>query len=284
MTCSEYLKDWLVERGHDASRIGVVKLGIEIDAFSPVGEQARADAKDALFDAEPDTLVVAVVGRFDPQKRSQLVPLIINELIKLVVDQDFLVVMLGDGPLKRLVSDRIEEFQVEDFIRTLGTVSRPQDYLVGSDIFLLPSLSEGISIAVAEAMAMGLPIITSHAGALPEQLGVGTEHVGGILVNHTLNEDTDARLYAAEIARLFNDPKARRRYGAAARRNVETSFDWHKTLARLPEELALANNLEGHGHVPPHGLTNPAAYIAIQTLLLEAWGETDMKAAYGRYS
>ncbi|KAK4699169.1 hypothetical protein P7C70_g7096, partial [Phenoliferia sp. Uapishka_3] len=280
ITCSNYLKAWLTTRGHSSSRIGVVKLGIEISDFYPVREKDRSDAKADLFSVEPDTLIVTFVGRMDPQKRPLLLPLILSELLSLAPDQDFLLVMIGDGPLRVDVEKSIEERDLNDFVRILGTVEKPQEYLVATDIFLLPSVSEGISIAVAEAMAMGLPTITANAGALPEQLGMGTETPGGILVNHTMNSLQDAKLYAQEIANLFNDPKLRRRMGKQARENVEGSFDWRETLPGLVGEFEKAENLVGHGGGKPGGelgkMPHPAAYLAVQTVLLEAWETSDV--------
>ncbi|KAM0748611.1 UDP-Glycosyltransferase/glycogen phosphorylase [Meredithblackwellia eburnea MCA 4105] len=281
VTCSEYLKQWLIDRGHDAGRIGVVKLGIEISDFSPVTEVQRAEAKERLLDLEPETLVVSIVGRLDPQKRSTLVPLIVKELLKLGITQDFQFLMLGDGPLKSAVRQSIDTNELDDFVRMLGTVEKPQDFLAATDIFLLPSMSEGISIAVAEAMAMGLPILTARAGALPEQIGDGSSKMGGILVNHTLTEWSDAKLYAKELATLLGQPRLRQRLGANARRLVETTFDWRSTLRGLDKELALSENLGGHGLT--HGTPHPAAYLAVQTVLLEAWPESDMLSAYGVY-
>lgn len=283
ITCSEYLKTWLVDRGHNASRIGVVKLGIELRDFSPVRELDRINAKEQLLDLVPEALVVTFVGRLDPQKRPLLIPLIVQELLRLHVVDDFQFIMLGDGPLHSALVQRIEQEELDDFVRVLGTVGRPQDFLAATDIFLLPSVSEGISIAVAEAMAMELPIVTARAGALPEQLGDGTDHVGGILVNHTLADNVDATLYATELMKLFDKSKLRKSYGAEGRRNVEKTFDWHDTLAGLAPQLALAENLDWGTSGVVGALPNPAAYLAVQTVLLEAWHGSDMVSSYGKY-
>ncbi|KAM0753603.1 UDP-Glycosyltransferase/glycogen phosphorylase [Meredithblackwellia eburnea MCA 4105] len=283
VTCSEYLKQWLVERGHDEDRIGVVKLGIEISDFTPVTEEQRAEAKKNVLKLNPNVLIVSVVGRLDPQKRSDMVPLIAKELLKIGVKKDFKILMLGGGPLWGPTKERINMWGLGKTIWMMGTVKRPQDYLAATDVFLLPSMSEGISIAVAEAMAVGIPILTARAGALPEQIGEGTDSVGGILVNHTLtDEDYDSRLYAKELATLLDDKNLRRKLGENARRNVETTFDWRSTLAELDDEIDIAENIPGHTY--PATTPNPAAYFAIQTVLLEAWPTSDMRHAYGVYS
>lgn len=273
ITCSSYLRDWLIQRGHlRPNSIGVVKLGIEVAAFTPASEATRAEAKKRLLGVDAKTVVVGVVGRLDPQKRPTLVPGIADALRKLGAYKpgSFLVTMLGDGDLKDRVKARINELKVGDYVRLLGNIDKPQEYLAATDIFLLPSMSEGISIAVAEAMAMALPIVTAKAGALPEQLGYENgppEAKPGVLVDHSLDDASDAPLYAKELHTLISRRELRREYGKNGRRMVENSFDWRKTLEGMFEEVELAR-------LPSASLArrmpHPAAHYALQNLLHES--------------
>ncbi|KAM0788450.1 hypothetical protein ACM66B_001584 [Microbotryomycetes sp. NB124-2] len=282
ITCSNYLKLWLLERGHvDESRIGVVKLGIDMPEFSVTEEAEKRQQKFDMLGLDPETVVIAFVGRLDPQKRPHLLPLIARALLDRV-DEDFVVLMLGDGHLHDSVGTQIRHTRTEDYVKLLGSTTKVHDYLAASDIFLLPSMSEGISIAVAEAMAVGLPIVTANAGALPEQLGVNTtDALGGVIVDHTLDDDDDAILYADVVAKLVKDTRLRRRLGHNARKLVETGFDWHQTLRGLFRETRLAQNLPGHPHQPVNdGYPHPAAYYAVQSLLHENWRITDFAGNY----
>ncbi|GAA5991934.1 hypothetical protein JCM5350_005825 [Sporobolomyces pararoseus] len=286
ITCSHYLKQWLLGKGHlDASRIGVVKLGIETSHFVPATPAARNQAKANLLSLEPETIVITVVARLDPQKRSSLVPKIAKELSKLT-EEDFVILMIGDGDLRKPVERVIESEGVGEFVKLLGNKDDPVKYLEASDVFLLPSMSEGISVAVTEAMAMGLPIVTARAGALPEQLGDLDDQgqkkngaaLGGILIDHKLDTEHDVPAYANALYSLMLDPTTRRRLGANARKLVETGFDWRTSLAEMFVETAKAQNIEGHagdGRYP-----NPSAYLATQMLLCENWKETDMLGNY----
>jgi glycosyltransferase involved in cell wall biosynthesis len=174
-----------------------------------------------------------------------LIPKIVTELLE-KVGEDFVMLIIGDGYLMFELGRMIRELELDDYVRLLGPKTNTSEYLAASDIFLLPSVSEGISIAVAEAMAMGLPVVTARAGALPEQLGDGTTTVGGILVDHTLIDDEDAPLYASAVGSLVGDSAARRRLGQNARKLVETGRDWRMSLQGLFREAKLAKNLEGH--------------------------------------
>ncbi|GAA5869501.1 hypothetical protein JCM16303_000492 [Sporobolomyces ruberrimus] len=285
ITCSSYLRDWLLQRGHvSPESIGVVKLGIEVSDFSPNNASMKAMAKKDLLNVEPSTTVITIVGRLDPQKRPTLVPDIADALRQLGHKEgEFIIVMLGDGDKKDELKERIRAFRVDQFVRVLGTVEHPETFLAATDIFLLPSMSEGISIAVAEAMAMGLPIVTARAGALPEQLGdglidaaSGQSLMAGVLVDHKLNAELDAPLYAAELDKLIRSPDLRRQYGSNGRKNVEKTFDWRQTLMGMFDEID-KSKLPRHDH--DADLPNPAAYFALQDLLLEAHQETDFAAA-----
>jgi glycosyltransferase involved in cell wall biosynthesis len=225
----------------------------------------------SLLNVQPTTIVITIVARLDPQKRPMMVPRIVTSMLEKQA-VDFIIVMVGDGDLGPSLSQEIGRLDVNEFVSLEGTSSFPRDYLVASDIFLLPSLSEGISIAVAEAMAMGLPVVTALAGALPEQLGYEATNVGaplaGLLVNHTLVDGADAELYADALLSLINDPELRSKLGKRGRANVERTFQWRETLGELWGEVERGRNLkweEGEGK----GLPNPSTYYSLQGLQTE---------------
>ncbi|BGP68917.1 hypothetical protein NBRC10513v2_002253 [Rhodotorula toruloides] len=288
ITCSYHLKNWLLDNGHlDPDRIGVVKLGIETSKFVPATPAQRSAAKADLLQVEPETLVITVVGRLDPQKRPLLVPRIAEQLLKRI-DHDFVIIMIGNGEHREQLLEMIEMLDMQEYVRILGTRSDPSRYYAASDIFLLPSVSEGISIAINEAMAMGLPVVTARAGALPEQLGEldahgrqvhGPSELGGILVDHELDEINDPVAYAAALESLIVDSALRARLGRNARKLVETGSDWRTTLAGLFDELKLASNLPNFGAGDlryPH----PSAYYATEVLLAESYKLVDMGSQY----
>jgi len=190
--------------------------------------------------------------------------------------------MIGDGDLRKPVERTIEAEGVGEFVKLLGNQDDPVKYLEASDIFLLPSMSEGISVAVTEAMAMGLPIVTARAGALPEQLGELDDQgkknngaaLGGILIDHKLDIEHDVPAYANALYSLMLDTTLRHRLGSNARKLVETGFDWRTSLAEMFVETEKARNIEGHAG--DRRYPNPSAYLATQMLLCENWKETDM--------
>ena len=136
-------------------------------------------------------------------------------------------------------------------------------------------------MAVSEAMAVGLPVLTAHAGALPEQLGAddgrGPSEYGGVLVNHTLVDPTDIELYAVELAALIVNATHRQRLAANAREIVRSSddyADWRVSLQRLFGELARARPWPKR---LVRSLPHPAAALAISSALTESWVWTDLQ-------
>ena len=258
--------------------------------FKPPTEAERAAAKSELLGLEAQTPVVVVLARLDHQKRSAIVPNIAARTREILEaegvrgDELPVVVMIGDGELRGAVEERIRQYDLgAGPIRLLGTISNPQAYLKAADVFLLPSVSEGVSVAVSEAMAVGLPILTAQAGALPEQLGARSvadpSKYGGVLVKHTLIDASDVELYSQELAQLIRDAPRRRALGENALNLTRTSrdfADWRVSLLGLFDQIERAKPVSASA---ARTMPNPVAHFAIQNLLSEAWIDTDLSSS-----
>lgn len=127
--------------------------------------------------------------------------------------------IIGDGPEMQRLLFTIHDLGLETCVVRHGRL-KPSDVaarLAEADAFLLTSLSEGIANAALEAMACGLPVVTTEVGGMAEAI---TDGVEGFLVPPRDDEAT-----AAALQRLWQDPELRCRMGAAARRRIETDFD-----------------------------------------------------------
>ena len=83
---------------------------------------------------------------------------------------NFHVKIAGDGPYRKLIEEMIEKYSLKSNIKILGELHYNEipDFLNSIDIYIQPSVSEGSPITIKEAMAAGLPILTSSAGGIPE--------------------------------------------------------------------------------------------------------------------
>lgn len=133
--------------------------------------------------------------------------------------------VIGDGPLRRVLQARIDAAELSDRVILLG--ARPQEvvkaYLARAEVFTLPSVvtasgdRDGIPVALMEAMAVGLPVVSTRVSGIPELVEHGSS---GLLA-----EPGDAKALADCIERLIVDPVSAREMASTARHTVEREFD-----------------------------------------------------------
>ncbi|HZX25510.1 MAG TPA: glycosyltransferase family 4 protein [Telluria sp.] len=132
----------------------------------------------------------------------------------------------GDGELDQ-VRARAEALGIGARVHVLGWVraEAKQRELARASVFVLPSYNEGLPMSVLEAMAAGLPIVSTPVGGIPEAVSDGIE---GFLV-----QPGDVAALADRLARLAADPALARRMGAAARRKVEHAYAAQAVVPRI---------------------------------------------------
>lgn len=149
------------------------------------------------------------------------------------VHSGFRLLLGGDGELKQ-VRLRVEELGISDKVELLGWVKGgdKESYLAEAMIYVLPSYNEGLPMSVLEAMAAGLPVLSTPVGGIPEAV---TDGVEGFLV-----EPGDIDALVARLNQLLETPDLAHRMGEAARRKVESTFSSDAVLPcleRLYKEL-----------------------------------------------
>jgi GalNAc-alpha-(1->4)-GalNAc-alpha-(1->3)-diNAcBac-PP-undecaprenol alpha-1,4-N-acetyl-D-galactosaminyltransferase len=117
--------------------------------------------------------------------------------------------ILGEGPLKSELQGQIEALELEGRVKLLGAVEDPFPYLYAADMFVFSSRFEGFPLALCEAMACGLPVVSFDC---PEGPAAIIRHqADGILI-----PAQNVKALAAEMAHLMSDPAARQRLAARA--------------------------------------------------------------------
>ena len=178
--------------------------------------KARGPLEEKLFFVENGVEMIApikmdtsnpvrliFVGRLVPQKAcDQLI-----HACDLLRDWgvDFSLIIFGDGPLKDELSCLVDKLNLEGNISFEGYCSAPIDRMKESHILVLPSLYEGMSNVLLEAISIGLPIIATDVGAAKKQVGSCGEQF--------LCEPLDQGCLAEIIKTLFNNPQIRKEYG-----------------------------------------------------------------------
>lgn len=115
----------------------------------------------------PDqTLLLLTVGRLSYQKGYDVLVPVIPYIVKDFPDATF--IWVGEGEQRRSLTSKLHEYNVENKVRFLGFRSDVSCLLKAADLFVFPTLFEGQPFAILEAMASGLPIVTSSASGIPE--------------------------------------------------------------------------------------------------------------------
>jgi glycosyltransferase involved in cell wall biosynthesis len=242
---SLHVKEWMVERGAQPSRIEVCYTNVDVIKWHP-DPAARQATRSQLGLSEDMTLII-FVGRLSVEKRPTLLAQIVREL-QARDGGRFLCLVLGDGPERGSLEHQVRSLRLQSHMKLLGRVSDADlhNYMAAADIFLLPSAVEGISVAIFEAMAMGLVPIGARVGGQSELVTPDC----GALISHSPNELAE---YVAALRRLLYDRALCQQTGANARARVERLFPLSALGPRMAELFEQAAALHREAPRPPVG-------------------------------
>lgn len=221
--------------GVSINRVRHVPNGVDIARFAPADHATRADQRRAL--GLPDRPVVLFVGVVTPDKQPHLLfeafaqvqaESALPATLVIVGATDDQLFELGDRLADRIRSDA-QRAGLSDRVIFVPPTSRVDDYFRAATMFVLPSVREGMPIALLEGMASGLPCIAS---LLPGATDVLIEDG----VNGRLIQPGDTGSFAGAIRGLLADPEAAARLGQAARQTVEANY----TMQQVAEQWLAA--------------------------------------------
>jgi glycosyltransferase involved in cell wall biosynthesis len=216
ITSSEKVKRWMVGRGADPERIEISYTNVDVERWKP-DDAARSRVR-AAYGLHDGQLLIIFVGRISAEKRPELLADICRELRQAVGDEFFCAVV-GDGPLRDMLAQRIVAHGLSDRMRLLGRLADEDihAHLAAADALLLPSQVEGISVAVFEAMAMATVPVSADVGGQSELITTDV----GFLVPHGPSE-VDG--YVAALRNLIENQDLRSQMSSAARDRVVQKF------------------------------------------------------------
>jgi sugar transferase (PEP-CTERM/EpsH1 system associated) len=212
------------------ARITRIVNGVDTAAFAPRG-RGRAPIDGCPF-GDPRHFIVGTVGRLDAVKdQVNLARAFVSALRRHPGARERLrLVIVGDGPLRGEVLRVLAEADVTPYAWLAGERHDVAEVMRGLDCFVLPSLAEGISNTLLEAMASSLPVIATRVGGNAELMEEG---LTGRLVPRA-----DPEALATEILHYFDDPLLARRHGGAGRCLVEKRFSLDLMVRRYDELYA----------------------------------------------
>lgn len=232
VTVSDYHRDWALRLG--IGRPGqVISIPNGVPSERAVSRRSRNAARREL--GVGDAFMVLATGRLAPQKGFEYLvraaPRIHESL------PGVRIVLAGDGPLEQPLAKLARELAVDDTVSFLGFRSDVADLLAASDLVVLPSLWEGLSISLLEAMAAARPIVTTSLGSNREVTDDGRAA--------RLVPAKDAEALAAAVVALAGSPRERDELG---RRGLEIQRERYTMRRMLDAYLAEYERLLRQAH------------------------------------
>ena len=186
------------------------------------------DARDfEMRDSEKDTglnaFKIIFIGRLIIGKGVNY----LLESLTLLKNENFELALIGDGPEREALEDFIEKSGLEDKVRFLGPLPHFEvmNELVDSDLFINPSLNEGLPTTVIEAAFCKKPIIATNVGGTGEII---TDGIGGFII-----EPKNPAALSRKIMEIMTDRDLAKKMGVAAFDEVSGKFDWNENLQKI---------------------------------------------------
>lgn len=214
---SQELENYLRNRvGVADKKIRPICNGVDVESFSP----ARTGNREAVLPqgfASPDSVLIGTVGRLEPIKdQLTLIHAFVDLCRDRPKDKRLRLVLVGDGSLQAEIEDLARSKGIRDRVWLAGNQENVVPLMSALDIFVLPSLAEGISNTILEAMSCGLPVVATRVGGNAELVIDGET---GLLVPRA-----DPKAMSEAIQCYLDDDNLRSRHGTAGRQRAEKNF------------------------------------------------------------
>lgn len=221
---SKDLQQWLRDTIHvPEKRLVQIYNGVDAEKFVPCSRGKPAGVPETFCTEE--TVVVGTVGRLAEVKNQSMLVEAVAELLSRSphLRERVRLLLVGGGPLFGKLEQRIGQLGLTDMVCMTGDREDIPALLQTMDIFVLPSLAEGISNTVLEAMATGLPVIATDVGGNPELVDDG--------INGHLVPVNDHVALASVLGDLVENQSTREQMGEAGLERVRRTFNWDRTVA-----------------------------------------------------
>jgi glycosyltransferase involved in cell wall biosynthesis len=200
-----------------------VENGVDLDLFKP--QSTRMMRKKFR---------IIHIGRLADVKR---VDLLFDACAQLSGNIEFELDLVGDGPMRDVLEDQVEQLSLKDYVRFHGQLPQPvaADLLRGADILVLTSMKECGGAVVLEAMASGVPVIAANWGGPADYISADT----GILIPPA-TPDVFVDELSKAVLWMARNPQARSKMAEAGRQRAAALYDWRakaKALMKIYEEV-----------------------------------------------
>lgn len=194
--CSDAAGKWLFgEKICGTNKYITLKNSIRIDDY--VFSNTKREIIRKKLNIE-DKIVIGHIGRFDAQKNHPFLIRIFKKYNE--IEPSSIMLLAGDGKDRNAIQEQSENLGLKDKIMFLGNIDYISDMLQACDLFLLPSLYEGLSIALVEAQASGLPCLVSDTVTIESNISGNVRFLG---------LDNDEQVWAEKMQEMIRQKRSR---------------------------------------------------------------------------
>ncbi len=216
---SKRLQRWLVEElAVRPRKVVFIPNGVDTERFRP---SAHRDRLRRTRGYEPAHVLIGALGRLQAIKDYATLIAAFETVLRR--QPEARLVIVGDGPERASLADEVDRRRLRHAVRLAGHQDDVEEWLAAMDLFVHPSLMEGTSNALLEAMAVGLPVVAGQVGGNPE---IVVDGVTGRLV-----PIRDPAALAAAMRFYSVDVDARRQHGATGRARVAQGYSMDAMVA-----------------------------------------------------
>jgi len=209
---NEEAKSELRRWGVENAKLRKIPNGVDTDEFKPVVAESKIALRRKL--GLPLERSVIFTGRLDPAKGLDTLLYAWQKMVVITLDTRLLI--LGEGQERPHLIELADQLGIQDHVSFLGRKENVREYLQAADVFVLPSISEGQSNSLLEAMATGLAVVATDVGGNKEVIVTGEN---GVLV-----EQGNPEQLAKALLGLLQDGDLATRLGENARKTIEEKY------------------------------------------------------------
>lgn len=231
---SRAIKDEFINANFSESRIVFIPNGVDMNRFADdLLKKKSAQSVSAIYtvprSAKDSKLRLLFVGRLSPHKGLSY---LFDALCSLKGKMAFHLQLIGDGELRDELISKAKQAEISDSVEFLGSRTDIAQYYLGCDVFILPSVSEGLSNSLLEAMASGRAVIASNVSGTEDVIQNG---ISGIIV-----PPQDSAALAEAIMKIASAPELRKTLGDSAKKSVMKNYSIESVVEKY---LALYERL-----------------------------------------
>jgi glycosyltransferase involved in cell wall biosynthesis len=219
LAISPQVQEHLIRDLHvNSTKVRLVQNGIDVEKFRPLTTDQKIIARRRW--RLPPGLVIGIVARLSDVKGHEFLILSMPGIMR-----DFpsvVCAIFGVGPEERTLRKLVREQDLQRNVFFYDAVNKAHEIIPLMDVFVVPSLQEGIGLSIMEAGACGVPVVASRVGGIPE---VVTDGENGLLV-----PPGDPTAIARAVSSLLGDPVKARNMGLRAREIVAEKFSAERMI------------------------------------------------------